>query len=383
MDLITMDELKTLVNETDYPCISIYIPTHRAGLDTGQDPIRLKNLLQKAENGLKDLGYSASDIKEMIDPARDLLQDQSFWRHQSDGLALFISPGNMYVYRVPVEFKEELMTSGVYYLKPLIPYFTNTGRYMILGLSKSEIMLFDCTRYKIDMVDLSNYPINMRDTLKYFEFEKQLQFHTGAASAGGERAAVFHGHDVSDEEKEALLQWFQRVNTVLGDIISNDQVPIVPAGVEYLVSLFRKANTFPGLVNDSIQGAMESLSIEELHSKSLDIMEPLFKEDENKAIERYNELKGTGKTLSNVEEVVTASFNGRIDILMVRSNQQVWGNFDRNSGIAQVYENHQEGSSDLLNLAVIQTLVNSGDVYILDAGNMPQEELLAAAVLRY
>lgn len=382
MDLITMNELKTLVNETDYPCISIYMPTHRAGVDAGQDPIRFKNLLQQAEKELQDLGYDASDIKEIIDPARDMLQDQSFWRHQSDGLAVFISPGNMYVYRVPLDFKEKLMTSGVFNLKQLIPYFTNTGRYMILGLSKSEIMLFDCTRYKIDMVDLSNYPVNMRDTLKYFEFEKQLQFHTGAASAGGERAAVFHGHDVSDEEKDALLQWFQRVNSVLGDIISNDQVPIVPAGVEYLVSLFRKANTFQGLVDDSIQGAMESLSIEELHSKSLDIMETLFKEDQNKAIERYNELKGTGKTLSNVEEVVTASFNGRIDILMVCSNKQVWGNFDRNSGIAQVYENHQEGSSDLLNLAVIQTLVNSGDVYILDADDMPDEELLAA-VLRY
>ncbi len=46
MKSLTLDQLKELAQQTSSPSISIFLPTHRAGQDTQQDPIRFKNLLR-------------------------------------------------------------------------------------------------------------------------------------------------------------------------------------------------------------------------------------------------------------------------------------------------------------------------------------------------
>jgi hypothetical protein len=49
-------------------CVSIYMPTHRTGVETQQDPIRLKNLLGKAEKELSDRGMGRRDVQKMLEP---------------------------------------------------------------------------------------------------------------------------------------------------------------------------------------------------------------------------------------------------------------------------------------------------------------------------
>lgn len=48
MDLLALDELGALAAQDAAPCVSLFMPTHRAGEDTRQDPIRFKNLLGRA-----------------------------------------------------------------------------------------------------------------------------------------------------------------------------------------------------------------------------------------------------------------------------------------------------------------------------------------------
>jgi hypothetical protein len=49
MENLTLDQIKGLAQQTQSPSISIFLPTHRAGQDTQQDPIRFKNLIREAE----------------------------------------------------------------------------------------------------------------------------------------------------------------------------------------------------------------------------------------------------------------------------------------------------------------------------------------------
>lgn len=52
MNVLSKTELKTLAEARDKWCVSIFMPTHRAGVETRQDPIRLKNLLGETEKRL-------------------------------------------------------------------------------------------------------------------------------------------------------------------------------------------------------------------------------------------------------------------------------------------------------------------------------------------
>ena len=93
MDLLDRNTLWSLMEEGAERCVSIYLPTHRAGSDIQQDPIRLKNLLRRAEESLGAGGMRGAAARELLQPARELIDDRAFWHYQGDGLALFVAPG--------------------------------------------------------------------------------------------------------------------------------------------------------------------------------------------------------------------------------------------------------------------------------------------------
>ncbi len=87
MDLISIEELRALMEKPGGWCVSIYMPTHRVSPQTKQDPIRFKNLLREAEERLKAAGLRSPEARKLLKPARPLIKDNLFWQHQSDGFA--------------------------------------------------------------------------------------------------------------------------------------------------------------------------------------------------------------------------------------------------------------------------------------------------------
>ncbi|WP_375496180.1 hypothetical protein [uncultured Nostoc sp.] len=72
MNLFTIDELTTLTTASNSTCISIYAPMERLGIETKQNPIRLKNLVRQAEEKLLALGLGGQDAKELLQPIHEL-----------------------------------------------------------------------------------------------------------------------------------------------------------------------------------------------------------------------------------------------------------------------------------------------------------------------
>jgi hypothetical protein len=84
--------------------VSLYLPTHRSGIEVEQDPIRLRNLMAASEHELALLGWSPRDIADLLAPARALVGDEDYWRHQSAGLAVFVAAGVFHTFRAPITF---------------------------------------------------------------------------------------------------------------------------------------------------------------------------------------------------------------------------------------------------------------------------------------
>ena len=91
MDVLKRTDFQQLVETNGKWHISIYMPTHRAGNEQQQNPIRLKNLMAQAEKKLLDYGVRRPEVQALLQPAEELLRDHAFWQHQSDGLAVFLS----------------------------------------------------------------------------------------------------------------------------------------------------------------------------------------------------------------------------------------------------------------------------------------------------
>lgn len=375
MDTLSKRELEGLTERTGGPCASIFLPTHRAGVETRQDPIRLKNLLGEARERLVETkGLRTTEADGILEPAWELLEDAVFWRHQADGLALFLSPGAFHSYRLPLSFGELAVISDRYHLKPLLPLLAGDGSFYVLALSQNEVRLLGASRYGVDEVELGeDVPESLADALKFDDPEKQLQFHTGTSGGGGGgRAAVFHGHGAQDDPKDEILRYFRKIDQGLGNVLKDRGVPLVLAGVDYLLPIYREANTYLELLEGGVTGNPEELTAEELHERAWGVVEPRFSGALREAAERYAELAGTGRTSADVREVVAAAYYGRAETLFAVSGAPQWGTFDPRIGEVDLHDEPEAGDGDLLDFAAVQTILNGGAVYVIDPREMPE-----------
>jgi hypothetical protein len=379
MNLFTIDELTTLTTASNSTCISIYAPMERLGAETQQNPIRFKNLVRQAVEKLLVVGVNEQDAKELLQPIYELDNDD-FWQHQSDGLAIFLSPNQFRYYCLPIAFPELAVVGDHFHLKPLLQLMSGDGTFSVLALSQNQVRLFQGTRYHLDEIKLTDIPTNIAAALQYDKPEKSLQLHTGSSQGN---SAVFHGQGAGNEDhKNDLLSYFRQVNNGLESLFKNQQVPLILAGVDYLLPIYHEANTYAHLLPDGIPGNPETLTLEELHTQAWQIAQPYFDLAKVSTISHYEELQGSEKTANTIEKVLPAAYFQRVETLFVPIDKTVWGVFNPDGNSIQIHAQQETGDEDLLDLAALHTLTNGGTVYAVEQGDVPEHKAIAA-ILRY
>lgn len=381
-ELFNLDELKHLIEPRTGPCVSLYLPTHRVPSEIRQDRIRLKNLLKEAEELLLASGLRGREVRDFLDPAERLLPETPFWKGQKDGLALFLAQDFFHSYMLPLTVPEVTVVSDCFHLKPLLSLLTE-GEFYILALSQNAVRLIQATRFGASEVQLEGLPESLADALKYDEPEKQLQFHTGAQRFTGERAAMFHGHGTGkDDTRSNLLRFCQEVNRALQPFLRNERAPLVLAGVDSLLPIYREASSYPHLFPEGVTGNPEALSPEELGRAAWGLVEPHFLRAFDEAADRYRQRVGTGLASHELEQIVPAALHGRVESLIVAVGLQVWGSHDTETDTLTFLEEPAPGAWDLLDYAAIHTLMQGGAVFSVGPDAVPDGPP-AAAVLRY
>lgn len=384
MSLLSINDLKELVEQPQGICVSIYMPTYKAGAETQQNPIRFKNLLREAEAKLEELGVS--DPASLLQPATEITDED--WQHQDQGLALFLAEGCFRTYRLPIKFDQLVVVSEQFHLKPLMPLLTRDSEFYILALSQQQVRFFEATRYSIKEVDVEDLPKSMGDALQYDETAKAGQFRISTSKGGTansfQHAGTFHGQGSPDRDdvKQDILQYFHLVDHALHDFLLDKRGPLVLVGVDYLFPIYREANHYVHLLEERVTENPEILKPETLHAQVLPIVEPYFSQAEEAAIEHYQEMTATGKTSADPKEAIPAAFFGRVEELFVAVGVQQWGNFDPQAMALEMHADPEPGDEDLLNAAAVQTLLNGGRVYAVEPEKVPDLAPLAA-VFRY
>jgi len=365
MNMLSLDEIKALSEKQEGLCVSLFMPTHRMGSETQQNQIRFKNLLKRTEEELVQHGLRSAGMKDFLKPAQDLLNDLPFWRNQRDGLAVFVSPGYWGYFRLPVDFRELLVVSDRFHLKPLVPMLSGNVRFYILALSLNQIRIIECTRFGATPVKIEGLPENMEGALNLDDFQKRLQRHVG-----------------TEDTKGKILLYFQEVDRGLRPFFRDKKEPLLFAGVDYLFPLYREANTYAHLCPQALSGNPEELSEEELLEDAWPVVEPFFEKERVKVVEQFHDFHGTGRSSSELEAVVKAAAHARIAALFVALGVQRWGYYDSEKDRVILSPEGGRGSRDLLDFATVETLMNGGVVYAVSPSEVPENAPLAA-VFRY
>src|SRR5665647_36782 len=175
MNTPSWDDLRGLMERGDESCVSIFMSTHRSGREIQQDPLRLKNLLARAENELRTSGLRGPDAAFVLEPGGELLSDGDFWRHQQDGLALFLAPGWWRAISTPIALDESVVVGTRFRIRPLMPALWPDLQFNILALSRHGARLLAATRFGVEEIEVHDMPAGMDDVHSVVEGERQVQ----------------------------------------------------------------------------------------------------------------------------------------------------------------------------------------------------------------
>jgi hypothetical protein len=384
MALITRKEFEELANVQRPFSISIFIPTHRAGMETieQQDRLVFKNQLREVEGKLEARGLKERDISILLKPAVDLLNDTGFWRRQSDGLAVFLAKDYFQYHTLPVHFESFNYLSNEFYLKPLMPLFTGNGRFFLLALELQDLKFFECTRYSVTEINVKDLtPERLEEVVGYDYRQKFLQ---SRSQAGGQAGAIFHGHgEGKDERKNEIQRFFRAIDKGLMKILHDEDPPMIFVGQEYLFGIYKEINSYKNLFEKFIPVNPHDKDVLWLHERAWELLQPSFEEEKTAKIEQFGQFHDTSRTSFDIAEVVPAAISGRIDTLFVRNRSDIWGVYNLSENAVIVEETPTATNLSLLNLAAVQTFLNGGKVYLMEEEEMPVPVSEVNALFRY
>ncbi|HEX6902749.1 MAG TPA: hypothetical protein VF789_23750 [Thermoanaerobaculia bacterium] len=382
MNLLPASDLAELLEERPGPCVSIYLPTVPAAVRRPQGPIRLRHLLGQAGARLAAEGLDGAAIGDLLGPLEDLLHDSSFWNTREEGTALFRAPGFTRAFHLPAAFPERCTVGDHFFLKPLLPLAAGDDRFYVLALSENEVRLLEATCLEVGRPVVRDLPTSLSAALGEQKTAQNLQYHTASSTRAGGRPAVYHGQGVGEEAvKEELHRYLRRVEAAVRRFLAGRKAPLVLAGAEPLVSIYREISGYANLAGRVISGNSERLSDEELRDRAWQILEPAFQEPRRRAAERFGDLTGTRQVSSDVTEILPAALHGRVGTLFLACDADLWGRLDPLEKI-EIHPAPETGDEDLLNAAAVFSLRRGGTVYGVDRGEVPGGAALAA-IYRY
>jgi hypothetical protein len=384
MDTFTRKHLRQLTEADTDPALSIYMPTLRAGREVRQNPIRFKNMMNQAAAQLAARNMEDAGIRQLLGQASGLERNDDWWQHQSDGMAMFLATDHFACYRVPLSFEERVVVGKRFYVRPMLRLLQGDGRFFVLAVSQNRVRLLEGTQFAVSELEAQGLPSDLRSALNIDQYLSSLQQHsTGNASTAG--SMIFHGQGGSDpdiKKKDEILQYFRRIDAALSDFLDDVRVPLVFAGVDYLFPIFQQACDYKSLVETPVTGNPDHLKPEQIHAEAWTIVEPGFHRSRELAWAQYQDSAQSDTATDDVDTIVQAASMGQVDTLLVAEDAEQWGVVDSQTGVVAASQPNAANAEELINRAVVGTILHGGTVYSLPRDRFGPEKM-TAALLRY
>ncbi|MBA3648147.1 MAG: hypothetical protein H0W62_06295 [Chitinophagales bacterium] len=365
-------------------CVSAFIPTHRAGgeVNEHQDSILFKNVLQQAMQTLLEKKYDEVTVNRILKPAYDLLRDEAFWLNLQKGIAVFMADGFFKFIKVPFSLHEEIYINNSFNVVPLVPAMSNEEKFYLLVISKKHVKFYKADAFEMEELIIPELPFGMSDVVHFEEKDDQNLFRTGGhGSTGG---ANFHGIGAGEpDEKTHIAMYFDEVDEVLMKyVLATEKAPLMIAAVDYLVPIYKSVAKYKHIAEDAITGNHDHDDVHKLYNTARERMARYFHEGMKKALQHFYNNSATELTSTIPEDVIPAAYYSRISQLFVDRDEHIWGTFDEAENNLEVHTSRMDGDECLLNKAVIKTILNGGEVFLLSRSQMPDNSKMAA-MMRY
>jgi hypothetical protein len=368
MAILTRDRIEPLLQAKSEPCLSLYMPIDRREPGIDPSPVRFRGALEEAERLLSDR-YSARETRALLDPVAALVGGE-FWRHQADGLAILRSPDVLEQFRLPLRVPNLVVVAESFHVRPLIRCLNSNERYFVVALGESRAAVFEGSLASLTPAEVPGLP----EDGSAYSGKRRRKAAPGARTlpGRGDVGGARPGEGAGPSPEHDLASYFRAVDRALGRSLRHEAAPVVLAGVEPHVMIYRSVSRLKGLAGRAANVGADVATAEELHALVRPIAEAVLREIEERLLERYRRAADRGRSSDRLEDIVGKARRGRVRRLFLPLGVRVWGTVDPLTGHIE-RTNTQQGSrdDDLLDDVAESVFLHGGEVVTLPPERIP------------
>lgn len=356
----TVTDVFALCAQQDSPCVSVYLPFEATPGGRKAARIALKNAVDAARTSLP------AEMTHLADQLQ-VLGASAVEHGHGRGLALFVNAKWSLSFNVHTTWPERTEVGKRFTVLPLLRAVGAQPRYYVLAVSPGHVQLHEGDAYDLTPIR-GQIPHSLTDALG----EERFLPHLGRHSAAGQ-AAVYHGHGDRKEQQSQLRRFMRAVEDGVWQELRQADAPLILACVERNAAFFREVCRYPQLVDQTVPGNADHMTLARLHEATWPIVEELLAARETAWCEEAREALGTGRGTAVWSKIGAALRDGRLGTLMLPLNRSCWGRIDPVSGEVTV-DGHPGPDSVELGEALAQAALRQGaDVVVLPPEAWPGE----------
>ena len=380
MTYLTQADVVRLTKSQRGDCVSLYVGLNPDPQKSSENSIRLKNLLNQAEEDLVARGMRSVGARDIMAPANELLAKLSRETAGSRGLALFACEGYFEPIFLPESVAERVLVYDSFYVLPLLPVAAiDSLSFHLLAASANGARLFKGSRRGLTKVDVPHMPGSQAETLNYQPAGRSLQVHGGVTLGKSGQSTVYHGQGgAGDFSKEESLEYLRAVENAVTAFLRDEHSPLYFAGVDELFPLYRQVNRYSHLMDEPVSGSPDRLSKQDLHAATWPRVIRQFEDTTRSAVAKCILSASNDPAAHELAPVLRAARTGRVDTLCVARDRQQWGTFDTAQDRISLSKDRKDRDDELLNLAAITAIEHHGRVIIVPAAELPEQSVVAA-----
>jgi hypothetical protein len=345
-DTVSATVLKSLAGATG-PCITIAMPL--------PDPIELRTRLKNAVHGLEKRSGEIAGLLEPIRAAAAAIDSEGVW---AKAMMVLRSPDFFHGYWLRGLQREVVDAGERFYLRPLFAAMAREQSFYLLALSQGHVRLFSSTMFHADEIQLPGaVPRNIRDWMNARQPDHVMDNRSaGGPSVGSMKGVMFGTSTDREKHDEYVRHFFKEIDHAVHTTLREGSAPLVLAGVETELAIYRRLNTYQHLFDQEVHGSPDGLPVPDVLERARDLVGRAPSEALRKALadlERRPPAHDTGEILRMARE-------GRVGELLMPEDTE----------------------DDRLDLAALEVLRHGGRVFAVNPAEVPGNAAVAA-VLRY
>lgn len=363
----TLNQIGALHRTRSDACVSIYLKTTAVTQDIGQSRTNLGNLVRKAITQLEEAGLPKRRIWPLEEHLAILQEDEDFWEHQANSLAILVTPERIQTYRLANELHDMVEVSDRFHLKPLLRAVTFAHVAYVLAVSENAVRLIEMS---------ANSPAR---EIKVQGMPKDAASAVGKKSinesGAGRRIQGLEG------QKVRLGQYVRQIDTALRPILQGTETPIILASTLPVDALFRSLTSLP-LADQSIETSPDRMTPAELAEAARPILDAKYEREIQDFHSAFDKQTGQNRTTTDTSDAARAATFGGIDTLLVDFDSVTIGTVDEDSGAITFADKPGASSYGIVDEIAGRALQSGARVLAVRKGDIPGGKELAA-ILRY